>query len=162
MRLAAGQSRTRRWDCLAVRTAAAVAILVAIGASVPGHARSAPTSCFPPGSNTISETATARVFAMPGSSSGNPGIYGCLYRVSRPFRLVRPFEVEFGVDFQEIVIADPYVGFGFALSEAADGASGSIRVLDLRNGRRKHDESAASHFFADVENLVLTAAGSVA
>jgi hypothetical protein len=79
-----------------------------------------------------------------------------------PFRLVRPFQVEFGVDLQKIVIADPYVGFGFTLDEANEGSVGWVRVLNLTTGTRTHNEAAADHFFSDVNDIELTPAGSVA
>jgi hypothetical protein len=125
-----------------------------ISRAFPAQALSAPTGCFAPGSSTISDTATARVFSMPGNSPTNPRIYGCLYRVNRPFRLVFSSEVESGVDFQDIEIADPYVGFGFTLDEASgEGSAAYVRVLNLMSDRRVHNTAAAGHFFSDVTTL---------
>jgi hypothetical protein len=130
--------------------------------AAPAAAPSQPTSCLPQRSRTVLATSTARVFSTSRSASENLRVYGCLYRVGRPFLLVRDFEVEFGSAITNVKLADPYVGFGFLLSEAEFGSVAHVRVVNLANGRREHDSLATGKFFSDVFDLELTRAGTIA
>lgn len=130
--------------------------------ATPDAATSQPTSCFHKGARTLLASSTARVFSTSSSPSGNLRVYGCLYRVGRPFILIRDFEVEFGSSITILKLADPYVAFAFLLDEAEFGSVAHVRVLNLADGQRTHDSLATGKFFSDVSDAEVTPAGTVA
>src|SRR4051812_17511875 len=106
--------------------------------------------CQALGSVTIRKTELTRIYTKSGT------YYGCLYRSNRRFALVRDSEVEYGLSIVHLEVAGPYVGFGYVLDEADFGSVAYVRVLDLRDGTRKHDAYAADRgFYSDIFDVAL-------
>jgi hypothetical protein len=112
-------------------TRALIAIAVLLALAPAAHA--SPT-CRRHGSKTLRTSSTARVFEREGN------VYGCLYRVGRPYRLgVSDPHGGFGGDYVDpIRLRGPFVGFARQWSDHYGQTDATVAVKDLRDGRVVH------------------------
>jgi len=138
--------------------AAATAVLVAF-AVFPAGASAAERPCRPAGSKALLTTATTRVYETPVRGQGYSRVYGCRYRVGRPWRLGDSYDA--GHDISEIdpmQVRGRFLVYRDFYEHYSDTAAG-ITVRDLTTGRRMHRFDRPSYAVA---GAVLDRHGSVA